>query len=161
MFSPTGAPAYMMDSIVDSFNDAVASYIHLIWPNASYKITTYKTNKDASVTAKFSEELIINGQACSIGSLSGGERKSFALALDFAIIDVISKQHGINMNPIILDEPFDGLDSLGREIVVELLEHIAVSHQIIVIDHSSESKTMFSKVLKVVKQNGISSLSVE
>lgn len=100
----------------------------------------------------------MNGKEVSIGSLSGGENKAFSLALDFAIIDVIGSQYGLNLNPIVLDEPFDGLDAIGREIVIDLLSKLSEKRQILVIDHASEAKSMFSNVVRVEKHNGISKI---
>jgi exonuclease SbcC len=156
MYSSTGAPAYILDSIVESFNKTVTEYVELIWPNASYQLKSYKENKKGDVVAKFSETFTNNGQACSIGSISGGEYKALSLAIDFAIIDILGKQFGMALNPIILDEPFDGLDSIGKEIVVELLSKLSKDYQIWIIDHSSEAKTMFSNIVRVEKRNGIS-----
>lgn len=156
MYSPTGAPAYVMDSILDSFNEAVNNYTSLIWPSANYQLKSYKESKSGDLSAKFSEVLIINGQETSIGALSGGEQRAFSLSIDFAIADILSKQFGMPLNPIIMDEPFGGLDAIGREVVIELLEKLAVNRQIWVIDHASEAKSMFSTILRVEKRNGTS-----
>lgn len=158
IFETTGAPAYVMDSIVDNLNIAVSEYISEIWPNATYMLTTYKTNKDKSVKAKFSETLTINGKERSIGSLSGGELRALSLALDFAIIEVLSSQHGLALNPIILDEAFNGLDSVGKEMIMDILTKFSEKRQIWVIDHSSEFKSSFNKVMKVEKRSGISKI---
>lgn len=158
IFEPTGAPAYIMDSIVDSFNDYVSDYISEIWPNASYSLQTYKQNKDKTVTSKFSESLVINGKEASIGSLSGGELRALSLATDFAIIDVLSSKFSININPILLDEPMNGLDAAGKEIVIDMLSNMSRDRQICMIDHSSEAKAMFDRVIRVEKRNGISVL---
>lgn len=156
VFSPTGAPAYIMDSVVDSFNDCVSKYVQLIWPNASYSLQTYKENKkDKTQKAQFSEQLEIAGKEVSIGSLSGGEARALSIAVDFAIIDILSQNFSIQINPVVLDEPFDGLDSVGRETVVDLLENLSIDRQIWVIDHASESKAMFSQVLRVEKHGGV------
>lgn len=160
IFSPIGAPAYIMDNMIDSFNDVVGEYINMIWPNASYSLQSFKENKDGSQSAKFSETLTVNGRSVSIGSLSGGEMRALSLALDFAILRVMRDTLSVQLNPIILDEPFDGLDSIGRELVIELLEQLSVNHCIIVIDHASEAKALFNKVIKVEKRGGISSVSI-
>ena len=157
-FEPTGAPAYIMDSVVDSFNDSVTDYINHIWPNASYSLQTYKQNKDKSISSKFSESLMINGKSTSIGSLSGGELRALSLAVDFSIIDILNNKFSINLNPIILDEPFNGLDMEGKEMVIELLEKLAVDREIWVVDHASEAKSLFSRTVRVEKRNGTSSI---
>lgn len=158
IYSPTGAPAYILDTIIETFNDTVSKYIGLLWPNADYCLKSYKENKDGGVVAKFSEIFTNNGQKCSIGSLSGGEKRALSLAIDFAVVDILSKNFGMQLNPVILDEPFEGLDSVGRETVVTLLQKIADRHQIFVIDHASEAKAMFTNIIRVEKRKGISSI---
>jgi DNA repair exonuclease SbcCD ATPase subunit len=155
-FDPTGAPAYIMDSVVDSFNDSVTDYINYIWPNASYSLQTFKENKDKTISTKFSESLMINGKDISIGSLSGGELRALSLAIDFAMINILNSKFSIDLNPIVLDEPFNGLDVMGKEMIIELLEKLAVDKEIWVIDHSSESKAMFDRTVRIEKRNGIS-----
>lgn len=161
MYSPTGAQAYILDSVVESFNDCIKEYVKLLWSAGSYELLSYKENDSGDVTAKFSEIFSINGTEVSIGSLSGGEHRALSLCVDFALIDVMERQFGIYVSPVILDEPFDGLDSEGRELIVDLLGTIAERRHIIVIDHASEVKSMFSKTLMVEKRNGISSISLE
>lgn len=155
-FDPTGAPAYIMDNVVDAFNDSVTDYINYIWPNASYSLQTYKENKDKTISSKFSETLMINGKATSIGSLSGGELRALSLAIDFSVVDILSAKFSIDLNPIILDEPFNGLDTAGKEMVIELLEKLANDKEIWVVDHASEAKSLFSRTIRVEKRNGTS-----
>ncbi len=161
LYSSTGAQAYIMDSVVDSFNEVVTKYVDMVWPSASYQLRSYKEKTDGDVVAKFSETLVIAGKERSIGSLSGGECRALSLAVDFAIVDILSKQFGMPLNPIIMDEPFEGLDATGRETVISLLDKLAIDRQIWVVDHASEAKAMFSKTLKIEKRNGVSKIVVQ
>jgi DNA repair exonuclease SbcCD ATPase subunit len=156
MFSPTGAPAYILDTVIEGFNESINKHLTMTWPNASYQLKTYKQNKQGDINTKFSEELIVNGKERSIGSLSGGEKKSVSLAIDFAVLDVLRDEFGIELNPIIMDEPFDGLDINGKEAVIEHLEDFSNDRQIWVVDHASEAKALFNRVFKVEKTNGTS-----
>jgi len=159
IFASTGAPAHIMEDFVDNFNDIMKNNVSAIWNNASYSLSTHKVNKDKKVTAKFSETLMINGKEKSIGSLSGGEYRSLSLAADFTILDVLQKQFNIDLNPIILDEPFGGLDAIGKEIVIDLLSKLSKRKQIWIVDHESEAKTLFQKTIRVEKRNNISSIN--
>jgi DNA repair exonuclease SbcCD ATPase subunit len=159
LFSSTGAPAYILDSAVDVFNEKVSAYTSMIWPNAEYTLQSFKENKSGDIKAKFSEKLVINGKDRSIGALSGGEHRCLSLAVDFAIVDVLEAMFGIQMSPIILDEPFNDLDASNRERVLDLLDKISVKRQIWVVDHASEAKAMFFNVVRVEKRSGISSLA--
>lgn len=161
MYSPTGAQAYILDSVIDSFNDRVCDYVNLLWPNMTYELKSYKETVKGDVTAKFSELLMMDNKTVSIGSLSGGEFRALSLCVDFALIDVMERQFGISLSPIILDEPFNGLDGTGREFIVELLEKFSDDRQVVVIDHASEVKSMFSKVINVEKKNGVSTINLQ
>lgn len=161
MYSPTGAQAYILDSVVDSFNREVLGYVNLLWPNVSYELRSYKESNKGETTAKFSEILTMNGKDVSIGSLSGGEYRALSLCVDFALIRVMEQHFGLSVNPVVLDEPFDGLDAVGRELIIGLLEELAKQRQIIVIDHASEVKSMFSKVISVDKRAGISTVNLQ
>jgi len=158
--SSTGIQAYVIDSIVDSLNQYISENIALLWPNMSYSISTHRENSKGELVAKLADSLSINGKASSLGSLSGGEYKALSLCVDLAIVSLIEKQFGIRLNPVMLDEPFDGLDTVGRELVLDLLNKMSSDRSIIVIDHASESKSMFSNVILISKRNGISTISI-
>jgi DNA repair exonuclease SbcCD ATPase subunit len=161
MYSATGAQAYILDSVVELFNERITEYVGLLWSNLTYELKSYKETVKGDVTAKFSECLIMDAKPISMGSLSGGEFRALSLCVDFALIDVMERQFGISLSPVILDEPFNDLDPSGRELIIDLLEPLAHHRQVIVIDHASEAQSMFSKVLKVDKKAGISTISLE
>lgn len=159
IYSPTGAQAYVLDSVVDSFNEIIQKYIDILSPNMSYILNSYKETSKKDIVAKFSETLTKNGLEVSVGSLSGGEQKGLSLCVDFALLEVLETQFGLALNPIILDEPFDGLDSAGKEIVIELLDQLSQNRQIFVIDHSSEAQSKFPKLIRVELRNDTSTIS--
>lgn len=159
VFSATGAQAYIMEDFISSFNDFVYEHLSAVWNNASYMIRSYKDKKDNSISAKFSESLIIDSKNRSLGSLSGGEYRMLSLVVDFAVIDVLQKHFGMRLNPIILDEPFDGLDNVGKELIINLLQHIADSKEVWVVDHASEVKSLFSRTVTIEKKFGISKIA--
>lgn len=156
--SPSGAPAYISDLVIDRLNEAIATYIEQIWTNASYSLLPYKENKNGEVRSKFSEKIVIAGKERSLGSLSGGELRCLSLAVDLAIVDVVTDMLGIAISPIILDEAFDGMDNANRERAILMLSKVATDKEIWVIDHNSEARSMFSKVVKVEKHNEITRL---
>lgn len=157
--SPTGVPAYIMDAIVDKINAAVSEHMSILWPNATYRLMSHRENKSGEIRAKFSEVISISGKECSLGSLSGGEKGSVALAVSLAFSSIVEQLLGREISQIILDEPFDGLDSISRERALELLNTLADRKQILVIDHASELRASFSDIIKVEKRNDITTIS--
>lgn len=160
IFSPTGAQAYVLDSAVSLFNEHISKHINQLWSNLTYELQSYKETVRGDVTAKFSESIIMDGKPISLGSLSGGELKALSICADMALLGILEQQFGIHMSPIIFDEAFDGLDTSGKEFAIDLIRQLGQDRQVIVIDHASEMRATFDKILTVEKRNGISSVSV-
>jgi DNA repair exonuclease SbcCD ATPase subunit len=94
-----------------------------------------------------------------IKSLSGGEETTTHLAVDLAVIDVIESKSAKGANFYFMDEPFEGLDTLCKENVLEILKSLDTNKTIIMVDHSSELKEMVSDVILVVKDGEKSTIS--
>ena len=159
VLSPAGVQAYVVDTLIDKLNERITYYVSLMWPNATYTIRTFKENKSGEVRSKFSEHITLQGKERTLGSLSGGERCCISLAVDLAIVDIVASFSGALMNPLILDEPLDGMDNANRERAIDLLYRLSQDKQIWIVDHSSEARALFSNVVKVVKIAGITSLA--
>ena len=160
IYSPVGAQAYILDSAVALFNEQISKYIDMLWPNLTYELQSYKENVKGEVTAKFSEAIVMDGKPISLGSLSGGELKALSICADMALLGILEQQFGLHMSPVIFDEAFDGLDASGKEFALELIRGLSLDRQVVVIDHASEMRASFDKILRVEKRNGISSLSL-
>jgi exonuclease SbcC len=159
IYSATGAQAYILDSAVALFNEQISKYVNMLWPNLTYELQSYKENVKGEVTAKFSESIIMDGKEISLGSLSGGELKALSICADIALLGILEQQFGLHMSPIIFDEAFDGLDAAGKEFALELIRGLSIDKQVIVIDHASEMRASFDKILRIEKRNGISQLN--
>lgn len=160
IYSPTGAQAYVLDSAVALFNEQIYKYIDMLWPNLTYELQSYKENVKGDITAKFSESIVMDGKPISLGSLSGGELKALSICTDMALLGILEQQFGLHMSPVIFDEAFDGLDASGKEFALELIRELSQDRQVIVIDHASEMRASFDKILRVEKRNGISTVSM-
>lgn len=158
IYSPVGAQAYVLDSAVALFNEQVVKYVEMLWPNLTYELQSYKENVKGEITAKFSESIVMDGRPISLGSLSGGELKALSICADMALLGILEQQFGLHMSPVIFDEAFDGLDASGKEFALELIRGLSLDRQVVVIDHANEFKSSFSKIIRVEKRNGISSL---
>ncbi len=159
IYSPTGAQAYILDSTVALFNEKMATYVEMLWPNLTYELNSYKENVKGDITAKFSESIVMDGRPISLGSLSGGELKALSICADMALLGILEQQFGLHVSPVIFDEAFDGLDASGKEFALELIRGLSVDRQVVVIDHASEMRASFDRILKIEKRNGISTVS--
>lgn len=157
---PSGIQAYVLDSIVDEFNSKINELISSGWSNFTYELLTFKEGKAGSISTRFSDSVSIDGQQRSIGSLSGGERRCLSLVIDIALSRIFSVHAGFLPSPIILDEPFDHLDSVNRERAILLVQELASDCCVVVVDHQNETKGMFEHTIEIVKQSGVSSARI-
>ncbi len=111
-----------------------------------------KENKSGGIKDEVTAVINMDGNnKIPIKSLSGGERTAIDLAVDLAVIDIIESKTGKGADFFVIDEPFDGLDSVCKENCLEILKQVDTNKKIIMVDHSSELKEMVSDIITVVK----------
>ena len=66
------------------------------------------------------------------------------------MIELMTKT-GVNF--LIIDEGFDGLDSISKIECLEILKSLTTDKKILIVDHSSEVKEMVSDIIKVKRTN--------
>lgn len=117
----------------------------------------FKQNKSGSIKEEVNAILSVDGeQEVSIKTLSGGERTAIDLAVDLAVVDLIELRSGKGANFLVLDEPFDGLDSVCKERCLEMLKSIDTNKKILIVDHGSELKEMIEDTITVTRKGDIS-----
>lgn len=90
---------------------------------------------------------------------SGGQYTAVELAVDLSLADVIAERTGMMPNWLVLDECFEGLPIKSKRACLELLHDAAETRLIIVIDHATELKEMFSATIGIVSRDGLSSFA--
>ena len=120
--------------------------------NSVIHFETGKENKDGTIreeiTAYVNLESDVNVPICT---LCGGERSAIDLAVDLAVNDLIESRSSKGFDWIVLDEPFDGNDSIGKEACLELLSSSEINRRIIIVDHGTELKSMIRDGIVVVR----------
>ena len=86
--------------------------------------------------------------------LSGGQLSSLELATDLAVASVIQARTGKLPCWLIEDEAFDGLSNIDKENCLELLKKHAADKLIMIVDHSTEVKEFFDKVIDIELVDG-------
>lgn len=111
-----------------------------------------KENKDGKIKEEINAVISVDGeQDIPIKSLSGGERSSVDLAIDMAVIDLIESETNKGINVFILDEPFNGQDTIGVEMALEVLKSSNTNKKLIVVDHNPVVKEFISDRIVVVR----------
>lgn len=118
----------------------------------------FKETKTGAIKEEISAVITMDGEVgIPISSMSGGERTAIDLAVDLAVIDIIEERVGKGLDIFILDEPFDGVDSICREQCLELLKAHASDRRIVLVDHSNETKEMVEDRIVVTREGVYSS----
>jgi len=89
-----------------------------------------------------------DGKEISIKSLSGGQMCSLELCADLAVRETICSRAGTNLGWLALDEAMDGLDIESKSAALDIVK-LKVNGLVLVVDHSTEVKEGFEKVVEV------------
>jgi DNA repair exonuclease SbcCD ATPase subunit len=115
-------------------------------PNMANAVIFFENNKETkSGNIKNEVNAIINLESdgmVPIKTLSGGERTSADFAVDLAVSEMIENMTQKGVNFLIIDEGFDGLDSISKIQCLEILKNLNTDKKILIVDHSSEVKEM-------------------
>lgn len=126
-------------------------------PNMSNAVIYFdnaKETKSGNVKNEVNAVINLEGDVgVPIKTLSGGERTSADFAVDLAVAEMIESMTQKGVNFLILDEGFDGLDSISKIECLEILKGLNINKKILIVDHSSEVKEMVSDLIKVRRVN--------
>lgn len=144
-----------LNLIGDLATDLISSIPNV--QNSSIYFEGAKESKNGSVKDEVTAIINLNGNnKIPIKAFSGGEKTAIELAVDLAVVDIIESKTQKGINVLILDEPFDGLDSVCKEQSLEILKQHDTNKKIILVDHSSELKEMVSDVITICKDGEVS-----
>lgn len=139
-----------LDSIGETASDILRNVPNM--STASIYFEGCKETNSGSIKEEVTAFINMDGESdVDIKSLSGGERTAIDLAVDLAVIDVLEVKAGKGADFFILDEPFDGLDSVGRAAVVDIIKGIDSGKRIVIVDHGAETKEIISDKIIAVR----------
>lgn len=120
------------------------------------EVTTGKGTIKRSITPVVS----INGQEARLDSgLSGGMYTSVEGQVDLAVMAVVQRRTGSLPGFLFLDESFNGQGNVTKEATMEVLREYAQEKLVVVIDHNSEFKELFTQFIDVVYKDGRSEIA--
>jgi energy-coupling factor transporter ATP-binding protein EcfA2 len=141
---------------LDYIGQRATEIINLI-PNMANAVIFFENSKETKTgSIKNEVNAVMNLEGDSsipIKTLSGGERTSADFAIDLAVGEMIENMTQKGVNFLIIDEGFDGLDSISKIECLEILKNLNTDKKILMVDHSSEVKEMLCDTI-VVKRIG-------
>lgn len=127
--------------------------------HVSFEFVSETLTQKGNIQRKITPMITIGGhQAPFKSGLSGGMQSSVELAVDLAAAIVGGRRSGIVPGWMILDEAFEGLGTVSKESCFEMLATAAHDRLILVVDHASEMKSLFTNTINVEYRDGKSAI---
>lgn len=130
------------------------------FPNTAHVTLNFRseaTSQKGNITKRIVPFVSIGGFDAPLSSgLSGGMESAVELAVDLAVATVVSRRTGSSPGWLVLDESFTGLGPVEAEASMEILRAFAHDKLVLVVDHASEFKSMFTQFVDVEYQGGFS-----
>lgn len=153
IFGQKGFRTYLLDNLIRDLEYKTNQYLKEL------------TDRNIIIEIKSEEDLKIlvteDERTCDWNSFSGGEKKRIAVALRLGLWTYLLEQN-CRLNFGLFDEVLGGLDLVGRERVIELLELLAQRYdtQVFLISHFpvKELATDWNKIL-IERRNGVSTIT--
>lgn len=151
----------IFDEVLEAISADATAIIGTL-PNSQHISIDFKSERETGegkIQEKITPVTYLHGEQRELDeSVSGGQLTSIGLAVDLAVAGVISARLGCNLNWIVLDEAFEGHDAVTKLACLEMLQTYAANKLVVIVDHMSEFKEMFSKEIRVVFENKLSTI---
>jgi DNA repair exonuclease SbcCD ATPase subunit len=154
IFGPKGYRSVCFDGLIQRISDRAGQLISIL-SDGVYSTYLEQVGSDSKGNQKMVLLPVIlrSGQQVYTDDLSGGFEDRVALAYDLAV----SEAAGDGL-PLLPDEVLKGLDAQGKVEAMSLLEEVAKTRPVLVIEHTTEMKAMFHQVIKITHENDQSHL---
>lgn len=149
-----GFTTYLANKSVKVIEGVTNSFLKKFGVDISVIINGFKINHKGELKEKI-EVFIDDGvKERSFMARSGGERGRVTLAGVLGIHHLINMStNGRGLNLLLLDEAFEGVDTLGVESIIKIFEKIGIT--ILVISQNITDEFHNENSLYVVKENGV------
>lgn len=155
-FGNAGIKSYLLDSVTPFLNKQANYYLQKLAGNTTEILFTTKTMlKTGESREKFDVQILNKVGGGAYSKNSTGERRRIDLAIALALQDLVMSRSNTKLNVLLYDEAFDGLDAVGCENVIQLLQEVQERVEtVFVITHNDHLKPFFEKTITATKENG-------
>lgn len=139
---------FLLTNVISYINSCAKKYSQQIFETSKLEFYLDGNNLDITYDGKLYE------------GLSTGEKQKVDIIIQLSLRDMLCKYMNFNCNILALDEVFDGLDSVGCERIVNLINNITDIESIFIITHHcNDIELSYDDEIVVVKnKNGISEI---
>lgn len=150
----TSLRAKLLDNTVLAAQNLTNQYLSKYF-DAELTVSFAITNKD-----NLDIEINKGGYSCNFKQLSKGQRQLLKLCFSVALMKIAQEKASVTFNCIFLDEPTDGCDEALKVKSFKMFQDLSTQYQsVVVIEHNSEIKEMFTNRHKVELVNDTSQVT--
>ncbi len=116
---------------------------------------------DLDVKTQVSDSLTLTSNLWGHAFQSGGERARTEMAITFAVFDLHTGVHGRQSNLLVLDEPDEGMDEVGIQALIGIIQTELAPRfdTILVTSHRTSFKDVFPNSISVERVNRMSRIA--
>ena len=138
---------YLLSTVIEYIESRSKQYCKVIFDTTDIGFCLNGNNIDINYMNKAYE------------NLSGGEQQKIDLIIQFSIRDMLLAQLNFTCNILVLDEIFDGLDTIGCNRVIDMISNLSDVKNVFIVTHRKDLSIPNDKELTVVKSSvGISEI---
>jgi len=142
------------DDSLDSVSESATRILRAVptMANATIRLESTKETGSGAIKEVVNAVLDNDGEiGVPIKSLSGGERSAVDLAIDLSVCEMIQEKANKGIDIAILDEPFNGFDSVGIENALEMLKTFSSDKKILLVEHDGVAKEFIQDRITVIR----------
>lgn len=143
--SNSGIKAYVLNTCMSLINDKLRYY------GSQIDIEVVMGLNLSSKRREFYIDVNLRGATKQYDELSGGEKQLVDIIMAFALHDVVSMDKDLNI--LLMDEAFEGLDKANIEVVTKFISDKAKNKSVHVITHLSEYEPRASNIVLLERNN--------
>jgi len=147
-FSSGGIKAFIFKAMLSQLNQNVKKYGQRLGASLVFSIDLTKASKPFTTSCSIGDKLNKDYK-----EFSGGQKQRLDIILIFAMYDLISMNTDINL--LIMDEVFEGLDEEGETAVFDLIRGKAEEGKsVYIITHSAVLDSLYANTIEFKSVNG-------
>lgn len=154
VFSPSGIPTWIINTILDDLQIKSNQILAQIRPEMELSFSVVKTKGDGNLEDTLDISYRINGEEYEYAQLSGGQKVVIALTLRRAMSSVIQHRIGIDIKLLNLDEVDMQFDAEMIDSFIDIIKKWQDELTIFVISHNEYVKTKFKHSI-LIESDGI------
>lgn len=140
-FGSNGLKSFVFNSMLQELNKYAFNYASRLGFGVKFAVEMDKVSKPFK-TMIYEGDFIRDYE-----DLSGGQQQRVDIVIAFAMHDLISR--GTNINILVLDELFEGLDNQGIEVAFDLIRQKSKDKAVYIISHSDIVDSLNAKTIWV------------